>query len=94
MSEIETLEIGNPLHTHGKLWGRIRFEHTDGKEHEFWSYENSLTESRLSAFDSDPPTIGEMAWVRSVFRDIWLKAPKVLGWGGQLATPPDEKTVL
>ena len=59
--------------------GKIRFIHfRDGKEHSFYSCVNRMTGSRLSAFDSNPPTIDDpKPWIRSVFRDIRAKA-KVL----------------
>lgn len=63
-------------------WGIIKFIHKDGKEHEFYTCVNILSRSRLSAFDGDPPDIGEsMAYIKSVFRDIYLKA-KVLSYEG------------
>lgn len=59
----------------GEKSGKIRFIHNDGKEHCFYSVVNRLTGSRLSAFDSDPPTIDDpLAYVKSVFRDIRAKA--------------------
>jgi hypothetical protein len=62
------------------LAGQIRFIHFgDGKEHTFYSCINDLSGDRLSAFDSDPPTINDpLRWVRSVFRDIREKATEVL----------------
>ena len=58
------------------LSGKIRFIHfRDGKEHYFYSVINSLSGSRLSAFDDNAPTIDDsLKWVRSVFRDIKQKA--------------------
>ena len=67
-----------------KPWGVIRFIHKDGTEHQFYSYINDMTGNRLSAFDSTAPTIGEMPWVKSVFRDIHVKA-QVLEVAGPLA---------
>ena len=58
-----------------KPWGVIRFIHSDGKNHEFYSVVNKLTGSRLTAFDDDPPGINDsIKWVKSVFRDIRIKA--------------------
>lgn len=55
--------------------GKIRFIHSDGKEHSFYSVINDMSGSRLSAFDSDAPSIDDtLAWVKSVFRDIRKKA--------------------
>ncbi len=63
-------------------WGVIRFIHHDGTTHEFYSVINRMSGSRLSAFDSDAPGVDDnMAWVKSVFRDIRKKA-KVLGYIG------------
>lgn len=64
----------------GEKSGKIRFIHfRDGKEHTFYSCVNDMSGSRLSAFDSDPPSIDDsLKWVRSVFRDIRAKATKVL----------------
>lgn len=60
--------------------GKIRFIHFgDGKEHCFYSCVNDMSGNRLSAFDNDPPNIGDsLAWVESVFRDIRKKATKVI----------------
>jgi hypothetical protein len=58
-----------------KPWGEIKFIHTDGKEHIFYSYINEMSGNRLSAFDNDPPSINDpIKWVKSVFRDIRKKA--------------------
>lgn len=58
--------------------GKIRFIHSDGKEHYFYCCVNDLSGSRLSAFDNDPPDIDQpLAYIKSVFRDIRKKA-KVL----------------
>lgn len=79
-----------------KPWGEIRFIHKDGKEHTFYCMVNTLTGSRMTAFDSNPPDIGEsLEWVKTVFRDIHAKA-KVLEAIGPLAIlkppkPPKEK---
>ncbi len=55
--------------------GKIRFIHSDGKEHYFYCVVNDLTGSRLTAFDSNAPDINEpLAWVKSVFKDIRKKA--------------------
>lgn len=62
----------------GAKSGKIRFIHSDGKEHYFYTVVNSLSGSRLSAFDSDAPSIDDpIKWIKSVFRDIRAKA-KVL----------------
>lgn len=60
--------------------GMIRFIHfRDGKEHSFYSVVNSLSGSRLSAFDDNAPDVGDsVAWVKTVFRDIRAKATKII----------------
>lgn len=61
-----------------KPWGIARFRHSDGKIHEFYSVINEMSGNRLSAFDCDAPGIDdEMAWIKSVFRDIHKKATEV-----------------
>jgi hypothetical protein len=68
-SEISSL--AEPGQRSGKIW----FIHSDGKEHSFYTCINSLTGSRLSAFDSEHPSIDDsVKWIRSVFRDIRKKA--------------------
>lgn len=55
--------------------GKIRFIHKDGKEHCFYTCINDMSGNRMSAFDRDPPSINdEIAWIKSVFRDIRKKA--------------------
>jgi hypothetical protein len=62
------------LHDTSKKGGSIRFIHPYGSIHEFSSWVNSLTGDRLSAFDSNPPTVNDsLSWVKSVFRDIQSK---------------------
>jgi hypothetical protein len=74
----------HPLTDTKKPYGVIWFIH-EGKEQEFYSVVNEMSGSRLSAFNSDPPSIDdEMAWVKSVFRDIHKKA-KVIHTLGKLA---------
>ena len=70
----------HPLALAGKMSGLIRFIHfKDGEEHYFYSCCNRLTEDRMSAFDSEPPSINDsLEWVRSVFRDIREKSLEVL----------------
>ena len=64
-----------PLTDTSKPHGVITFIHKDGNEMKFYSCVNEMTGSRLSAFNSDPPSIDDpMAWVKSVFRDIRAKA--------------------
>lgn len=66
-------------------WGVIRFIHKDGTEHEFYSVVNRMTGDRMSAFDGDAPGVNDgLAWVKSVFRDIYSKSNKVLGYEGSL----------
>jgi len=58
--------------------GKIKFVHSDGSIRAFSTCVNSLSGSRLSYFDNDPPSIDDpMPWIKSVFRDIRKKA-KVL----------------
>jgi hypothetical protein len=65
----------NPCADSEEKFGKIRFIHKDGKEHCFYSAVNEMSGSRLSAFDSDAPTIDDsLGWVRSVFKDIRAKA--------------------
>ncbi len=62
--------------------GAIRFVHSDGTEHRFYSTINSLSGDRLSGFDDEAPSIGDsISWVKSVFRDVRAKAEviEVLG---------------
>jgi hypothetical protein len=75
----------NTLTDKTKPWGKITFiHHKTGKEHSFYSCVNKLSNSRLSAFDNEPPSIGDnMAWVKSVFRDINGKC-KVLSFEGNI----------
>ncbi len=55
--------------------GKIRFIHSDGKEHSFASVINDMSGSRLSYFDSSAPTIDDTKrWILSVVRDIKKKA--------------------
>ena len=60
--------------------GKIKFIHfRDGKEHSFYSVVNSLTNSRLSAFDNDPPTIDQsLGEIQKIFNNIRAKATSVL----------------
>ena len=75
----------NPLIDQSKPFGVISFIHSDGTTHVFSSGINSLSGSRLSAFDSNAPSIDDsMKWVKSVFRDIHAKAT-VLSTQGRLA---------
>lgn len=68
-SEIHSL--ARPNTPAGKIW----FIHKDGQEHYFYSCVNDLTGNRLSAFDSEAPSIDDpIAWVKSVFKDIRKKA--------------------
>lgn len=58
-----------------KVAGKIRFIHSDGKEHCFYFCTNRLSGSRLSWFDCDPPDIDQpLPYIKSVFRDIRKKA--------------------
>ncbi len=66
------------LALHNEKSGKIVFIHSDGKEHSFYSVVNKLSGSRLSAFDSDAPTIDQsLGEIRKIFKDIKKKA-KVL----------------
>ena len=72
MSDSELREI-NPLAS-GRS-GEIRFIHSDGTTRRFYSTINRLSGDRLSAFDSEAPSVGDsISWVKSVFRDIRAKA--------------------
>lgn len=51
--------------------GKIRFIHSDGKEHYFYSVINDMTGDRMTAFDLSAPSINdETGYVKSVFRNI------------------------
>jgi hypothetical protein len=67
-----------------KPHGKIKFIHfRDGTEHTFWVATNSLTGSRLSAFDGNAPDIDQpMAYLKTVFRDIRNKATRVISYEG------------
>jgi hypothetical protein len=68
----------HPLARDGPPSGEIRFIHSDGKEHRFYSVVNDLSGSRVSAFDRGAPTLDDsVAHVKSVFRDIRKKAKVV-----------------
>jgi hypothetical protein len=70
--------ILHPLAQSGKPSGKIVFIHSDGTKRSFTSCVNRLTGSRMSYFDDSAPSIDDpLKWVKSVFRDIRLKA-KVL----------------
>jgi hypothetical protein len=72
----------HPLALDRVVSGQIKFIHSDGKEHIFYSVVNRMSGDRLSAFDDSPPSINDaLKWVRSVFRDIRAKAKvvKVIG---------------
>jgi len=68
----------HPLASPNKKSGKIRFIHSDGKEHSFYSCVNSLSGQRLSAFDNEAPTIeADKSSIRSIFNKIRMKC-KVL----------------
>jgi hypothetical protein len=51
--------------------GKIRFIHSDGKEHCFVTTINSLTGSRMSGFDSSAPSIDlPLKEIKNIFRNI------------------------
>lgn len=57
-----------------KPWVFIRFLYK-GSEHTFESVVNSMTGDRMSSFDLDAPSVNDSVdWVKSVIRDIFLKA--------------------
>lgn len=71
MAELKAHDLGDK----SKPWGEILFLHTDGKKHTYYSYVNTMSGDRLSAFDGNPPSIGDtIGYVKSVFRDIRKKA--------------------
>jgi hypothetical protein len=82
-----TLQLNHHLHDVNEPWGRIQFKHADGSTHEFYSFVNSMTGDRLSAVDGEPPTIGDLPWVKLMFRNI-KKHAEVTGLGGKLAESP------
>jgi hypothetical protein len=72
------------LHDTSKKGGFIRFIHSDGSTHEFYSWVNLLNGDRLSSFDGNPPTVNDsISWVKSVFRDIRKKC-QVIEQAGKL----------
>jgi len=61
----------HPLASSSKKSGKIRFIHSDGNEHYFYTCVNDLSGDRLSAFDNDPPRINsDMSWIKSIFSNI------------------------
>jgi len=55
--------------------GYIKFiHHKTGEENYFYSTINSLSGDRLSAFNNEVPSINDLTWARSVFKDIRKKA--------------------
>lgn len=69
----------HPLCRHTEKAGLIRFIHSDGQEHSYYSCVNDLSGSRLSAFDGNRPTIGEtIPEVRATFKAIKKKATRVI----------------
>ena len=70
----------HPLADASKPCGTIHFIHfQDKKEHTFGFANNKMSESSLAWFDSSAPSIGEsQAWIKSVIRDIYKKADKVI----------------
>lgn len=60
----------------------IRFIHSDGKEHRFYSVINDLNGCRMTAFDNDPPSVDDtLSYVRSVIRDLHSKAKVIATLG-------------
>ncbi len=60
-------------------WIEIKFIHAaDGKLHSYYSGVNTLSGSRLSAFDTDPPTIDE-SWpdVKKTIENIIIKCNEI-----------------
>lgn len=68
----------HPLARENELSGKIKFIHSDGKEHIFYSCVNDMTGDRLSAFDGAAPTINQtIGEIKSIFNKIKSKT-KVL----------------
>lgn len=73
----------NSLADDSAPWGIIDFIHTDGTKHRFYSVVNSLTGSRLSAFDNNAPAVsGDMEADKMVFKNIRKKAKGVIAYFG------------
>lgn len=63
----------------------VRFIHSDGNEHYFYSVVNDLSGDRLSGFDHGAPTINEsLASIRATVARIKHKALRVLSIDGNL----------
>lgn len=63
--------------------GEIRFIHSDGKEHRFYTAVNEMTGDRLSAFDNSAPTLNEsLSSIRATFSRIRATAQKVISYEG------------
>jgi len=59
--------------------GSVRFIHKDGKEHVFGWATNTMSNDILAWFDNHAPTVEDgHAWIKSVVRDIYAKATKVI----------------
>lgn len=63
----------HPLADDERPCGKVRFIHSDGKEHAFHCCVNIMTGSQMSWMDCDPPTINDPE-VRTVFKNIHKKA--------------------
>jgi hypothetical protein len=71
----------NPLINRKKPWCVVRFTE-DGKAREFYSVVNSQTGCRLTAFDSNPPAIGNsLAWVREMVAILRERFPEAVTLG-------------
>lgn len=75
----------NQLTRKSSPYVEIRFIHSDGKEHRYYSVVNDLTGSRLSAFDNNAPTIDEsLSDIRKVIAAIKRKAQRVISVEGTI----------
>lgn len=72
-----------------KIKGSIRFIHfKDGKEHVFEFETNPLTNDVIASFDNECPVVDAGArWTKSVVKDIYKKATKVIEHTGDFKNP-------
>ena len=76
----KTAKKVHPLADDTKPCGLIRFIHfQDKKEHTFGFANNKMSGDTLAWFDKAPPSIGDsQSWIKSVVRDIYKKADKIV----------------
>jgi len=68
----------HPLADENKPFVKIKFIHSDKKEHFFYSCVNTLSGDRLTAWDNSPPTINDsMADVKRTIQKIRSNAVSI-----------------